>query len=55
MQLYYKAHSEKLEALKQNRKRRNKNLGIKLTAKRIKVSAHKKAAILKQKLLNKNR
>ena len=55
MQLSYKAHSEKLQVLNQNEKTKNKNLGIKPTAKRIKVFAHKKAAILKQKLLNKKR
>ena len=53
MPLSYQADSEKFEALNQNRKRRNEILGVEPTAKRRKVSIHKKAPKLKRKLLKK--
>ena len=53
MRLSRKVYGEKLEALKQRRKKRKEDMGIAPPSKRKKTSVHMEAATLKDKLLKK--
>lgn len=53
MRLSRKAYGEKIEALKTKRKKRNEEMGVVPVAKRQKVSVHREASTLKNKLLKK--
>ena len=53
MILSRKVYGEKLEAVKQKRKKRNDDMGVLPVTKRKRTSVHKEAAVLKEKLMKK--